>query len=135
MPENKVKETKTKVEAKVGEMVKENGHNGFTRSAVRKTFLAGVGAMATAQEEIGDIVNRLVEKGEQAEREGRKMFKQTIERRRKETARLEKQLDERVETVVEKVMARMNVPTKSDIDRLSAKIAELSHKVEDLKKN
>ncbi len=134
MPENtpEVKEPRAKVEAEV----EENGHhNGTMRGAVRKTFLASIGAVATAQEELEVLVNRLVEKGEKAEREGRKTFKEAVERRRRQTSRLEKQLDERIETVVEKVLARMNVPTKSDIDRLSAKIAELTHKVEELKKS
>jgi len=133
MPENKVKETK--IETPAEEMARGNGHNDVTRSTVRKTFLAGVGAMATAQEEIGNIVNRLMQKGEEAEREGRKIFERAIERRRKAATRFEQQLDERVEAVVEKVMARMNIPTKSDIDRLSAQIAELSQKIEDFKKN
>ena len=46
--------------------------------------------------------------------------------------RFEKSQD-RVEQTVEKVLTRLNVPTKADIDRLSRQIAELSQKVEELK--
>jgi poly(hydroxyalkanoate) granule-associated protein len=102
--------------------------------AARRVLLASVGAVVLAQEEIEDFVNRLVEKGEIAEKDGKKLVKDILERRKKETAKVEKEVDDRIESIVEKVLGRMNVPTKSDIDALSKKIGELSQKVEDLKK-
>jgi poly(hydroxyalkanoate) granule-associated protein len=98
--------------------------------AARKVLLASVGAIALAQDELEDFVNRLVERGEIAEKDGRQLVRDWIERRRRETERAEEELDERVT----ELLRRMNVPTKSDIEALSTKISELSSKVEELKK-
>lgn len=94
----------------------------------RKVLLASIGAMALAQDEVEDFVDRLVERGEIAEKDGRKLVKEIIDRRKSETRRAE------VHKRVEEALDRFNVPTKSDIEALSEKIAALSKKVDDLKK-
>lgn len=98
--------------------------------AARKVLLASVGAVALAQDELEDFVDRLVERGEIAEKDGRKLVREWMERRRRETERAEEEVDERVA----ELLHRMNVPTKSDIEALSAKISDLSAKVDALKK-
>lgn len=98
--------------------------------AARKVLLAGIGAVALAQEEIEDFVNKLVERGEIAEKDGKKLLREVMERRKKETDKAEDELAKRVEDVLD----RMNVPTKSDIEVLSEKITALSKKVDELKK-
>jgi poly(hydroxyalkanoate) granule-associated protein len=98
--------------------------------AVRKVLLAGIGAVALAQEEAEDLVNKLVERGQIAEQDGRKLLKDVMERRKKTTEKAEDALDKRVEELLD----RMNVPTKTDLEALSAKIAALTQKVEELKK-
>lgn len=100
-------------------------------ATARKVLLAGIGAVALAQEEIEEFVNKLIERGEIAERDGRKLMDELMEKRRKKTREAEAQLDERVEDLLD----RMNVPTKADIEALSAKIAILTKKVDELKKN
>jgi poly(hydroxyalkanoate) granule-associated protein len=98
--------------------------------AVRTVLLAGIGAVALAQDEIEDFVDRLVERGEIAEKDGRKLVREVMDRRKKETEKVEDQMNRRVEDILD----RMNVPTKADIEALSVKIAGLTKKVEDLKK-
>lgn len=93
----------------------------------RKVLLAAIGAVALAQDEAEDFVARLVERGEIAERDARKLLREMTDKRRKNT---EGELDKRVETLLEK----LNVPTKADIDALGHKITTLTHKIEDLKK-
>ena len=100
-------------------------------SVARNVLLAGIGTIALAQEEIEDFVNKLIERGEIAERDGRKLIEDIMEKRRKKTHEAEQQLDRRVEDLLD----RMNVPTKADIEALSAKIAILTKKVDELKKN
>ncbi|MEW5987389.1 MAG: phasin family protein [Chloroflexota bacterium] len=97
--------------------------------ATRKVLLAAVGAVALAQEEIEDFVDKLVERGEVAEKDGRKLIKDTIEKRKKSAEKAEDKLDKRIEELLD----RMNVPTKADIEALSAKITTLSKKVDELK--
>jgi len=98
--------------------------------AVRKVLLASVGAVALAQGEVEDFVKLLVERGEIAEQDGRKLVRELIERRNKASARAEAGLEGRVE----ELLNRMNVPTKADLDALSAKIAALTERVDELKR-
>jgi poly(hydroxyalkanoate) granule-associated protein len=98
---------------------------------VRKVLLASIGAVALAQDEMEDFVNRLVERGQIAEQDGRKLLRDVMERRRKTTEQAEVSLDKRVE----ELLGRMNVPTKTDVEALSAKITALSKKVDELKKS
>jgi poly(hydroxyalkanoate) granule-associated protein len=98
--------------------------------AARKVLLAGIGAFALAQDEIEDFVNRLIERGEIAEKDGRKLIREVMDRRKKDAEKAEDQVGKRVEEVLD----RMNVPTKSDIEVLGDKIAALSKKVDELKK-
>jgi poly(hydroxyalkanoate) granule-associated protein len=98
--------------------------------AARKVLLAGIGAVALAQDEIEDFVNRLVERGEIAEKDGRKLLREVMDKRKKDADKAEDVVAKRVEEILD----RMSVPTKSDIEALGDKIALLSKKVDELKK-
>lgn len=104
-------------------------------SGLRRVLLAGVGAMALAQEEVEDFVNKLIERGEIAEKDGRKLVNDIRERRKSKTQASTQRLEEEVERRMESLLNRMNVPSKSDIEKLNAKITELSKKVDALKKS
>lgn len=93
----------------------------------RKVVLAGIGAVALAQDEVEDFVNRLVERGEIAEKDARKLLREVTDKRRKSA---EKEMDRRLDDVLE----RMNVPSKADIDALGHKITALTRKVDVLNK-
>ena len=99
--------------------------------AVRKVLLAGIGAVALAQEEVEDLVNKLVERGELAEKDGKNLVREIMSKRQKGQEKVEDEYTKRVEDILE----RMNVPTKSDIDALGKKITALSKKVDELKKS
>ena len=109
--------------------------------AVHKVLLAGIGAAALAQEEIEDFVNRLVERGEIAEADGKKMMKDVLEKRKQmvkmpaKPAVQPKKITSDIEKRIEELMAKMNIPTKDEIDALSAKITVLTKKVDELKKS
>jgi poly(hydroxyalkanoate) granule-associated protein len=98
--------------------------------AARKVLLAGIGAVALTQETVEDFVSRLIERGEIAEKDGRKLINEVMSKRKKEAVKAEDEVTKRVESV----MDRMSVPSKADIDALSEKISELSKKVDALKK-
>ena len=118
-----------KVEVVVEEGAEEMERNPLLE-ATRKVLLASIGAVALAQEEIEVFVNKLVERGEIAEKDGKKLVRDVMEKRKKEAKKAEDELDKRMEDLLD----RMNVPTKSDIEALSAKITALSKKVDALKK-
>lgn len=115
-------------EIPTGDEAKEEGKHFL--DALHKVLLASIGAVALAQEEIEDFVNKLIERGEIAEKDGRKLVREVVERRKKETEKAEDQLSKRVE----EVLSHMNVPSKTDIDALGEKVAALTKKVEELKK-
>jgi len=117
------------VEVKVEEVTEEE-EGGSALGLIRKVLLAGVGAVVLTQEEVEKIINRLVERGELAEQEGKKLFHDVMTKRKKEAKKAEDEMSKQLE----ELLARMNVPTKSDIDALSAKITALSKKVDELKK-
>jgi poly(hydroxyalkanoate) granule-associated protein len=118
-----------KVEVKVEDAPNET-ERGSLFDAARRVLLASIGAVALAQEEMDEFVNRLVERGEIAEKDGKKLIREMMDRRKKETQKAEDRMDGRVKELLD----RMNVPTKSDIESLSAKISALTKKVEELKK-
>lgn len=97
--------------------------------AARKVLLAGIGVMALAQDEIEDFVNRMTERGEIAEQEGKKLVHEVMDKRKVSRQQVEEEVTRRIE----KILDRMNIPTKADIDVLSEKIAALSRKVDELK--
>ena len=92
--------------------------------AARKVLLAGMGAVALTQEEAEKFVDKLVERGEIAQKDAQKLVREVAEKRGKD------ELDKRVQDLLD----RMNVPTKADIETLSEKIAALTKKVDELKK-
>jgi poly(hydroxyalkanoate) granule-associated protein len=98
--------------------------------SLRRVLLASVGVVALTIEEIGDLVDKLVERGEIAEQEGKKLVNEIKEKRKKKTGEAEDLASSRMREMMDK----MDVPTKADIEDLSAKIATLSKKVDELKK-
>ena len=98
--------------------------------SLRRVLLASVGVVALTIEEIGDLVDKLVERGEIAEQEGKKLIAEIKEKRKTKTDEAE----EVASTRVREALDRMDIPTKADIDDLSKKINALSKKVDDLKK-
>ena len=114
--------------AKVDNTVEEV--HGPLYEALRRVLMASIGAIALAQDEIEDFVEKLVERGEIAEKDGKKLVREVIDKRKKDVSKAENELNKRIDEVVE----RMDVPTKADIDALGDQINELSNKVDTLAK-
>ncbi|MCA9942056.1 MAG: phasin family protein [Anaerolineales bacterium] len=100
---------------------------------IRRVLLAGVGAFAMAQDETEKFVNKLVEKGEIAEKDGRSLLNDLAENRKKRSKESGKRVSDELEKRMEGLLNRMNIPTKSDIEQLSNKVAELTKKIDTLK--
>ena len=122
--------TKTKVD-ETPEINPEKEERSPLLEALRKVLLAGIGAVVIAQEEIEDLVNKLVERGEIAEKDGKKLVHEVMDKRKKEAVKAEDEVTKRIEDILD----RMSVPTKADIDALGEKIAALTKKVDELKKS
>lgn len=99
-----------------------------------KGLQAGLGVVAMGVDEIEAMIKRLVEKGEVAEKDGRKMFDGWLSRGREPMAKYEEKVEGMLDHRIEAVLGAMNIPSKSDISDLTQKIATLSKKVADLDK-
>jgi poly(hydroxyalkanoate) granule-associated protein len=111
-----------------GQEPKEEGN--YWLNMTHKVLQAYIGAIALAQDEIEEFVHKLVERGEVAEKDARKLVKDVMEKSRKQVSMTEDDVSQRVEDALD----RMGVPTKDDISALGDKIAELTKKVDELKK-
>lgn len=116
----------------VEETAEEAGGNPFVEG-IRRVLLAGVGAVTLAQDEAEKFVHKLIEKGELAEKDGRSLLEELSENRKQRSQESSKRVSDELEKRMEGLLNRMNIPTKSDIDQLSSKVAELSKKIEALK--
>lgn len=101
---------------------------------LRRILMAGIGAVVLTQEQIEDFVNKLVDRGEIADGDARKLVTDVMDRRKKILQGGTKKAEEEYEKRVEGLLSRINIPTKSEIESLSEKITQLSDKVDELNK-
>jgi len=85
---------------------------------IKKTLLTGIGLAVVTKDKAENFVKDLVEKGELTENEGKDFISSILAK----SEQAKKDLEERVETIVNKVLGTMNVATKADIERLEKKI-------------
>ena len=112
----------------------------------REVWLAGLGALSMAEEEGVKLFNSLVEKGETWEKEGRQHLGAARKKLGEAKGKVETvvgeaaakgstitQFDDKilasVEAIVEKVMARLGVPTHAEVKDLASKVEHLSGQV------
>ena len=73
----------------------------------------------------------MIERGEIAEKDGRKLLNEMKEKRKKRSHEVEEELGKKVRETME----RMNVPSRTDFEKLTANIAALSQKIDELAKS
>lgn len=105
----------------------------------REVWLAGLGALATVEEEGTKLFNRLVDRGKNFEEERRSDLKTAGEKARKQGEEALSELEEAgketqnlLVDAVNNALDRFGVPTRTEVDRLSEKVETLSQQVEDL---
>ncbi len=90
----------------------------------KKTFLAGLGAMSLTREKAQEITNDLIKRGELAKTDEAKFVRDLLDLAEKNKSGLE----DKIEKAIEKVMAKLDIPTRKEIEELKAEIARLSKK-------
>jgi len=105
----------------------------------RKVVLAGVGVAAITADEAGGLLSKLIERGELAESDVTNLLGGSPPESGEDTVAspqlvkdMTKKTGAALEESVEVILAKLNVPTKNDIDDLSHKIAELNRKISEL---
>ena len=104
---------------------------------MRRMMLASIGAVAITRDEVEKIVGQLVERGELAQKDGEKLTQEMglrMKSSRTDVETVGQDISRQVENGVEQFLNRLNVPSKRDIDELSTKLAQLSARVEELRR-
>jgi polyhydroxyalkanoate synthesis regulator phasin len=91
---------------------------------IKKTMLVGVGLAAVTKKEVEELARELTEKGEVSEKEGKVLIDELL----KKSEQARDDLETKVEDTVSKVLGRMELATKGDIDRLAKEIKRLEQK-------
>jgi len=89
--------------------------------SIHKMFLAGVGLAAMTKDKIDEHIKELVEKGRLTEEEGREIAEDMLKKSKQAKEDLEKQ----VEKLVQQTLDTLNVASKEDIEKLTARIEKL----------
>ena len=127
--------TTEEVEVDVREIEEPGGPmNTSLVEGLRRLLLASIGAVAMTRDETEAFVNKLVERGELAQKDAERLMRELSNRMRQSRPQV-REVGERMEQGVEEFLNRLNIPSKRDIEELSAKIAQLSARVEELRKN
>jgi poly(hydroxyalkanoate) granule-associated protein len=106
------------------------------RESARKIWLAGLGALATAEDQGTKVFQNLVEKGEEFESRSEKQFSKVKSRVKSVTDKAEAQWDKIESAIDEKVTAavqRLGIPSRDEVRTLTRRVEELTKKVEQLK--
>ena len=105
----------------------------------REVWLAGLGALATVEEEGSKLFGRLVDRGAEFEEERRKELKEAGEKAREQGDEALAQIEEASEETqsllmgtVNTALERFGVPTRSEVDRLSERVESLTKQVDEL---
>ena len=102
------------------------------RDSAQQIWLAGLGAFAKAQAEGNKVFDALVREGESIQSKTRKVAEDKVtEMAAKATGTWDK-LEQVFENRVAKALHSLGVPTKSDIDALTKRVAQLTAEVEKL---
>ena len=94
-------------------------------SLFEKAFLAGLGLLDLTREKAEKIVEELVKKGEVAKEKQPDFVKILLER----TEKGRKEIEKIVEDATTKVMKKIDIPRRSDIEKLTKKIEELKKRL------
>ena len=92
---------------------------------IKKSLLTGVGMALRSKKEIEAFAKEFAEQSEMNQKEA----KDFLEECKKRYDDAKSSLDEKIETIVESVLKRLDLPTRGDIDALNARIDELSKKI------
>ena len=89
---------------------------------IKKTILTGLGVLSLSREKAEKISKDLINRGELAKTEEAKFVKDLMERAEKSRVEVEK----KIEKVVEKTLAKLDIPTRKELNALKEKVNKLT---------
>ena len=110
------------------------------KESVHKVWLAGLGAVAMAEQEGSKFLKNLVEKGEEYEAKGKERFGDVKEKVEEATGKARERAEstwekvgDRFDEAVATALRRMGVPNREEIATLTRRVEELTAVVEQLR--
>jgi poly(hydroxyalkanoate) granule-associated protein len=107
------------------------------KDTAHRIWLAGLGALAAAEEEGSKLFSRLVDRGRDVEERGKVEVDKVVDRAKSEFEKAKtkaggswEDLGGRVDEVLTAALHRLGVPTREEIRNLTQRVEELSGKVE-----
>lgn len=93
--------------------------------ALRKLLLAGLGTLDLTEEKAKALFNDLVARGEMSEKDARELIADWTKRASEHGGRLQQDVNE----AVDRAMGAMGLARRSEVEALTARIAELERKL------
>ena len=94
---------------------------------LKKSLLTGVGLALRSKNEIEDLAKEFVQQSEMNQDEARDFLKDC--QQKYENAKTD--FDEKIEKTIEKILLKLDLPSKSDINVLNDRIDDLTKKLTD----
>lgn len=91
---------------------------------IKKTMLTGIGLAAMTKDKVEELAKEMKEQGKMSEKEGKELVDELL----KKSERARKDLEAKVEEIVLKVLGKIDVATKKEIDILETRIKCLEEK-------
>ncbi len=91
---------------------------------IKKGVLAGLGLVSLTREKAEAFIDELVKRGELSEKERKQSVDELVERSKE----VKNDLYKKVEKMVDDILKKMNIPTRTEVNELKMKIAELEAK-------
>ncbi len=92
---------------------------------LKKMVNLGFGALSLTREKVEKMVDDLTKRGELSTEEGKKFVEELLTKI--ETSKNE--LESKVESIVEKTLEKLKIPTRSEVDALKTELDKLAKKV------
>eukprot|EP00389_Voromonas_pontica_P009814 GDKH01014903.1.p1 GENE.GDKH01014903.1~~GDKH01014903.1.p1 ORF type:complete len:152 (-),score=34.59 GDKH01014903.1:174-629(-) len=106
--------------------------------AARDIWRAGLGALATVNDEGTKLFDNLKTRGEDFEKEGKKQIESTFDKvtgqYKEQSQKVTDKVADSVEGTVKDVMERFDIPTRDEIHSLINKVDALTKKVDEMAK-
>ena len=110
-----------------------NGRNPVV-NGIQSALRASMGVFSMGREEAESVVNRLIEKGELTEVDGRRIIANLFDRPKKGVRQINAKVGGVFDESIISALNLMNIPSRSDLRQLSEKINDLAEKVDELSK-
>jgi polyhydroxyalkanoate synthesis regulator phasin len=93
------------------------------KDLIKKGLALGLGFAVVSKEQIEKVIDELVEKGELSASESKDFVSELIQKGEEQ----QKEINTKLQSQVQRILEELNLPTKSDIERLEKRIAQLEN--------